>query len=155
MHAVASVGAEVVERTADVVFAVSASGALFSGSPAEELPDDDLNLLHDALRFRWPVDFTTEGQWIVTAELRDQTDELVSELNVTLSSPPGSSTQDALLTVHAADLVRHGVTAKYLYYPTENHWILTPGNSRVWYETVWAFLAKHVLDQDWERPELL
>jgi dipeptidyl aminopeptidase/acylaminoacyl peptidase len=53
------------------------------------------------------------------------------------------------------DLVRHGVTAKYLYYPTENHWILTPGNSRVWYETVWAFLAEHVLDQDWERPELL
>jgi dipeptidyl aminopeptidase/acylaminoacyl peptidase len=53
------------------------------------------------------------------------------------------------------DLLRHGVTAKYLYFPTENHWILTPGNSRVWYETVWAFLAEHVLDQDWERPELL
>ncbi|MCR3751390.1 S9 family peptidase [Lentzea californiensis] len=53
------------------------------------------------------------------------------------------------------DLVRHGVNAKYLYYPTENHWILTPGNSRIWYETVWAFLAEHVLDQDWERPELL
>ncbi|MEU7480965.1 S9 family peptidase [Lentzea sp. NPDC042327] len=53
------------------------------------------------------------------------------------------------------DLVRHGITAKYLYFPTENHWILTPGNSRVWYETVWAFLAEHVLDQEWERPELL
>ncbi|HEX8869755.1 MAG TPA: prolyl oligopeptidase family serine peptidase, partial [Lentzea sp.] len=53
------------------------------------------------------------------------------------------------------DLLRHGVNAKYLYFPTENHWILTPGNSRVWYETVWAFLAEHVLDQDWERPELL
>ncbi|HUR07680.1 MAG TPA: prolyl oligopeptidase family serine peptidase, partial [Nonomuraea sp.] len=53
------------------------------------------------------------------------------------------------------DLVRHGVNAKYLYFPTENHWILTPGNSRVWYETVWAFLAEHVLDQGWERPELL
>jgi dipeptidyl aminopeptidase/acylaminoacyl peptidase len=53
------------------------------------------------------------------------------------------------------DLVRHGVNAKFLYYPTENHWILTPGNSRVWYETVFAFLAEHVLGQKWERPELL
>ncbi|TWP49059.1 S9 family peptidase [Lentzea tibetensis] len=53
------------------------------------------------------------------------------------------------------DLVRHGVPAKFLYYPTENHWILTPGNAKVWYETVFAFLAEHVLDQGWERPELL
>jgi dipeptidyl aminopeptidase/acylaminoacyl peptidase len=53
------------------------------------------------------------------------------------------------------DLVRHGVNAKFLYYPTENHWILTPGNSRIWYETVFAFLAEHVHDEAWERPELL
>ncbi|GLZ34162.1 peptidase S9 [Lentzea sp. NBRC 105346] len=53
------------------------------------------------------------------------------------------------------DLVRHGVTAKYLYFPNENHWILTPGNARIWYETIFAFLAEHVLEQGWERPELL
>jgi dipeptidyl aminopeptidase/acylaminoacyl peptidase len=53
------------------------------------------------------------------------------------------------------DLVRHGVQAKFLYFPTENHWILTPGNATVWYETVFAFLAEHVLDEQWQRPELL
>ncbi|PRY30332.1 S9 family peptidase [Umezawaea tangerina] len=53
------------------------------------------------------------------------------------------------------DLLRHGVNAKFLYYPTENHWILTPGNSRIWYETIFAFLAEHVLAEDWKRPELL
>jgi dipeptidyl aminopeptidase/acylaminoacyl peptidase len=53
------------------------------------------------------------------------------------------------------DLRRHGVEARYLTFPDENHWILTPGNARVWYETALAFLAEHVLDQPWERPALL
>jgi hypothetical protein len=29
------------------------------------------------------------------------------------------------------------------------------GNSAVWYETVLAFLAEHVLDRGWQRPDLL
>jgi dipeptidyl aminopeptidase/acylaminoacyl peptidase len=53
------------------------------------------------------------------------------------------------------DLVRHEVPAKFLYFPDENHWVLTPGNAQVWYSTVFAFLAEHVLGQDWERPGLL
>ncbi len=53
------------------------------------------------------------------------------------------------------DLSRYGVEAKFLYFPDENHWILTPGNARIWYETVFAFLAQHVLGQDWARPDLL
>jgi dipeptidyl aminopeptidase/acylaminoacyl peptidase len=53
------------------------------------------------------------------------------------------------------DLSRSGAEAKFLYFPDENHWILTPGNVRVWYETVFAFLAQHVLGQPWERPALL
>jgi len=53
------------------------------------------------------------------------------------------------------DLSRHGAEAKFLYFPDENHWILTPGNARIWYETVFAFLAQHVLDQPWQRPALL
>ncbi|MEJ2857018.1 MULTISPECIES: S9 family peptidase [unclassified Saccharothrix] len=53
------------------------------------------------------------------------------------------------------DLVRHGVPAKFLYFPTENHWILTPGNTKVWYETIFAFLAEHVLGEPWKRPDLL
>ena len=53
------------------------------------------------------------------------------------------------------DLTRHRVEAKFLYFPDENHWILTPGNARIWYETIFAFLAEHVLGEPWERPRLL
>ncbi len=53
------------------------------------------------------------------------------------------------------DLSRYGMEAKFLYFPDENHWILTPGNARIWYETVLAFLAQHVLGQPWQRPALL
>jgi dipeptidyl aminopeptidase/acylaminoacyl peptidase len=53
------------------------------------------------------------------------------------------------------DLSRHGAEAKFLYFPDENHWILTPGNARIWYETVFAFLAQHILGEEWQRPRLL
>jgi dipeptidyl aminopeptidase/acylaminoacyl peptidase len=53
------------------------------------------------------------------------------------------------------DLHRHGVQARFLYFPDENHWILKPQNSRIWYETVLAFLDEHVLGKDWVRPALL
>ncbi|HEX9338791.1 MAG TPA: alpha/beta fold hydrolase, partial [Pseudonocardiaceae bacterium] len=44
---------------------------------------------------------------------------------------------------------------KFLYFPDENHWILAPGHVKVWYSTVFAFLAHHVLGKDWERPAML
>ena len=53
------------------------------------------------------------------------------------------------------DLRRHGVTAKFLYFPDENHWILKPANARLWYATVLAFLDEHVLGKAFERPALL
>jgi len=53
------------------------------------------------------------------------------------------------------DLQKRGVPARFLYFPDENHWVLTPGNSQVWYSTVLAFLGEHVLGEEWQRPELL
>ena len=53
------------------------------------------------------------------------------------------------------DLQKRGVPSKFLYFPDENHWVLTPGNSIVWYQTVLAFLAEHVLEEEWRRPALL
>ena len=44
---------------------------------------------------------------------------------------------------------------KFLYYPDENHWILKPQNSRIWYETVLAFVDTHVLGKDFARPREL
>ncbi|WP_354529875.1 prolyl oligopeptidase family serine peptidase [Nakamurella sp. UYEF19] len=35
---------------------------------------------------------------------------------------------------------------RFLYFPSENHWVLTPGHAKVWYEVVLGFLAEHVLD---------
>ncbi|MEV4394138.1 S9 family peptidase [Nonomuraea sp. NPDC049607] len=51
------------------------------------------------------------------------------------------------------DLQRSDVESKFLYFPDENHWILKPGNVIAWYETVLAFLAQHVLGEEWKRPD--
>ena len=53
------------------------------------------------------------------------------------------------------DLMRHGVEAKFLYFPDENHWVLKPQHARVWYETVFAWLDHHLLGKEWQRPEML
>ncbi len=53
------------------------------------------------------------------------------------------------------DLQRHGVPSQYLYFPDENHWVQRPGNARLWYETVLAFLDHHVLGKEFKRPELV
>ncbi|MGN8244258.1 alpha/beta fold hydrolase [Cellulomonas soli] len=37
---------------------------------------------------------------------------------------------------------------RFLYFPDENHWVLTPQHAKVWYLTVQAFLARHVLGRD-------
>ncbi|WP_090482324.1 S9 family peptidase [Nakamurella panacisegetis] len=36
---------------------------------------------------------------------------------------------------------------RFLYFPSENHWVLTPGHAKVWYQVVLGFLAEHVLHQ--------
>jgi dipeptidyl aminopeptidase/acylaminoacyl peptidase len=44
---------------------------------------------------------------------------------------------------------------KFLYFPDENHWVLSPQHAKVWYETVLAFVDHHVLGQEWRTPDLL
>ena len=44
---------------------------------------------------------------------------------------------------------------RFLLFPNENHWVLTPQNAIVWYEVVLAFLGQHVLGRDEVVPELL
>ena len=53
------------------------------------------------------------------------------------------------------DLAFQSAEARFLYFPDENHWVLKPGDTQVWYSTVLAFLAEHVLGEPWQRPELL
>jgi dipeptidyl aminopeptidase/acylaminoacyl peptidase len=44
---------------------------------------------------------------------------------------------------------------RFLYFPDENHWILTPQHSSVWYRCVLSFLGVHVLGEDEVVDELL
>jgi dipeptidyl aminopeptidase/acylaminoacyl peptidase len=44
---------------------------------------------------------------------------------------------------------------QFLYFPTENHWVLSPQHAKIWYQVVTAFLARHVLGEAVELPETL
>lgn len=44
---------------------------------------------------------------------------------------------------------------RFLYFPNENHWILTPQHAKVWYETVIEFAAANREGRQMETPELL
>lgn len=44
---------------------------------------------------------------------------------------------------------------RFLYFPDENHWVLSPQHAAIWYGTVFAFLAEHVRDEVPEYPRLL
>ncbi|ELB90741.1 dipeptidyl aminopeptidase [Rhodococcus wratislaviensis IFP 2016] len=44
---------------------------------------------------------------------------------------------------------------RFLYFPDENHWILTPQNAKVWYQVVLSFLSEHVRGEDVALPEIL
>ena len=41
-------------------------------------------------------------------------------------------------------LQRKGVPSRLLYFPEENHWVLKPGDSILWYDTVLAWLGKYI-----------
>jgi dipeptidyl aminopeptidase/acylaminoacyl peptidase len=40
-------------------------------------------------------------------------------------------------------LQRRGIESKFLYFPDENHWVLKPANSELWYGTVLDWLDKY------------
>ena len=48
---------------------------------------------------------------------------------------------------------------RFLYFPDENHWVLSPQHAIVWYQVVEAFLAEHVLGRTGENaptyPDIL
>ncbi|MBK7821240.1 MAG: S9 family peptidase [Tessaracoccus sp.] len=48
-----------------------------------------------------------------------------------------------------------GMRHRFLYFPDENHWVLTPQHAKVWYETVIEFLAAQREGRAFEAPELL
>jgi len=48
-----------------------------------------------------------------------------------------------------------GIVHRFLYFPDENHWVLKPQHAKLWYETVFAFLGRHVLGDEPALPALL
>ncbi|MEZ4597652.1 MAG: prolyl oligopeptidase family serine peptidase [Chloroflexota bacterium] len=61
-----------------------------------------------------------------------------------------------LLSASGLPAGEDGTTAhRFLYFPDENHWVLSPQHAKVWYQTVLAFLAEHLLGEPAELPETL
>jgi dipeptidyl aminopeptidase/acylaminoacyl peptidase len=48
-----------------------------------------------------------------------------------------------------------GVPARLVYFPDENHWVLTPQHAKIWYSTVLAFLDTTVKGIEWTVPDAL
>lgn len=48
-----------------------------------------------------------------------------------------------------------GTEHRYLYYPSEGHWILAPQHAKIWYQVVTAFLGWHVRGETIDLPETL
>jgi dipeptidyl aminopeptidase/acylaminoacyl peptidase len=44
---------------------------------------------------------------------------------------------------------------RFLVFPDENHWVLKPQHAKIWYQSVFAFLAHTVLGEPWQVPDLL
>lgn len=44
---------------------------------------------------------------------------------------------------------------RFLNFPDENHWILSPANAEIWYDAVLGFCARHTLGAEWEPVDLL
>lgn len=44
---------------------------------------------------------------------------------------------------------------KFLYFPDENHWVLTPQHAKIWYETVRSFIDHHIGRGEFHRPDLV
>ncbi|PTR31987.1 dipeptidyl aminopeptidase/acylaminoacyl peptidase [Rhodococcus sp. OK519] len=44
---------------------------------------------------------------------------------------------------------------RFLYFPDENHWVLSPQHAKIWYQVVESFLAEHVLEEEVPLPDVL
>jgi len=53
------------------------------------------------------------------------------------------------------DLQKRGVPSKFLYFPDENHWVLSPQHAKIWYTTVLAFLDTTIQGAPWSVPDAL
>jgi dipeptidyl aminopeptidase/acylaminoacyl peptidase len=61
-----------------------------------------------------------------------------------------------LLTASGLPADDSGATVhRFLYFPEENHWVLSPQHAKVWYQTVLAFLGEHVREEKTSPPSTL
>lgn len=44
---------------------------------------------------------------------------------------------------------------RFLYFPTEGHWVLAPQHTKIWYQVILAFLGRHLRGEDDELPDTL
>ncbi|MEW6741724.1 MAG: choice-of-anchor X domain-containing protein [Planctomycetota bacterium] len=102
-------GAEWVERTETVAFAVIPAGGTLTGLPVESTPDLDQNGFYDSLNFDQTVTFTRDGAFRLTAPLLDSAGELVAQVSHDYVNTQGAGAATVTLVVSARDIVVHGV----------------------------------------------
>jgi len=44
---------------------------------------------------------------------------------------------------------------RFLYFPTEGHWVLAPQHTKIWYQVILAFLGRHLRGEAEELPDTL
>ena len=71
---------------------------------------------------------------------------------------PGAGQRGAAPVVGPRERLRRppeGAAAPVPAATGENHWVLSPANAEIWYDTVLGFCAQHVLKEPWEPSALL
>ncbi len=112
---------------------------------------------------------TTDGAWLwsreMTAEMVARNDPSACVDHIVTPMLVVHGDQDYRVPVGEAlslwwDLCRRApeptaMPHRFLYFPDENHWVLSPGHAVIWYQFVIAFLDQHVRGAREVVPELL
>ena len=68
-----------------------------------------------------------------------------------LGATPGAHGTNFAVASAADGVLPH----RFLVFPDEGHWVLKPQHTKIWYESIFAFLAQTVHGRPWEAPDLL
>lgn len=106
----------------------------------------------------WARQFTPEAQWEnsphrFAEKIRTPMLVIHGDKDYRVPIGEGLALWWALVSNHDGDPA--SLPHRFLYFPDENHWILTPQHAVVWYQTVLAFAEAHRTGQPLELPETL
>lgn len=108
-----TLGGELIQRSAITSVEVRSHAATFLGEPVEEAADDDQDGAIDAIRFHQEVVLERDGSFILQANLRDSSLEIISRARLTHVNGEGPGIVNLSLSFPAEAILRHGVDGPY------------------------------------------